>query len=142
MRYYGCYSNVSRKRRKKLETEETVPWRQELIEVAPPLVSKEFKRTVLAFSPLRYRPAGLLRTGGGSPRSHERVCLCVAARRQAWHPRCRILSDDQSAASAFIAGETCLRACLRVRASRSARLPGRGPAQANGQRPEVMLWVT
>src|SRR3990170_1026963 len=28
-------------------------------------------RGVLAFSPLRYGPSNLLRTGGGSPRSHE-----------------------------------------------------------------------
>jgi len=51
-------------------------------------------RAVLAFSPLRYGLSDLLRTGGGSPRSHERACLCVSARRQAWHPRCRILSGD------------------------------------------------
>ncbi len=39
---------------------------------------------------------------GGSPRSHEQACL-YGARRQDWHPRCRILSGDQSVASAFMA---------------------------------------
>ena len=43
--------------------------------------------------PLRYGFSGLLRTGGGSPRSHER----------ARYPRCRRLSGDQSVACAFMA---------------------------------------
>jgi len=66
----------------------------------------ESRRTVLAFSPLRYGPSGLLRTGGGSPRSHERACAepdCERSRSgrhadKAWHPRCRILSGDPAVA--------------------------------------------
>jgi hypothetical protein len=38
-------------------------------------------RAVLAFSPLRYCPSGLLRPGGGFTRSHEQVCACPHADR-------------------------------------------------------------
>ncbi len=44
VRYYGVYSNVSREKRKKIEGVETVTWKAEVMEVSPPLVSKELKR--------------------------------------------------------------------------------------------------
>ena len=45
MRYYGYFSNVSRGKRKKLNPEgEGTSWKPEVIEVAPPPVSKELKK--------------------------------------------------------------------------------------------------
>ncbi len=45
MRYYDYYSNVSRGKKKKLNPEgEGTSWKPELIEVAPPPVSKELKK--------------------------------------------------------------------------------------------------
>ncbi len=43
VRYYGVYSNVSRGKRKKEkpEGEEAVAWKPEVIEIAPPPISKE-----------------------------------------------------------------------------------------------------
>jgi len=44
VRYYGYYSNVSRGKRKKEEPKEEVSWKPEVIEIAPPPVSKEMKK--------------------------------------------------------------------------------------------------
>ena len=46
VRYYGYYSNVSRGKRKKGEVAaaDDVSWKPEVIEVAPPPVSKELKK--------------------------------------------------------------------------------------------------
>ena len=45
VRYYGYYSNVSRGKRKKEKPKENeVSWKPEVIEIAPPPVSKELKK--------------------------------------------------------------------------------------------------
>ncbi|MCZ6562931.1 MAG: transposase [Deltaproteobacteria bacterium] len=46
VRYYGNYSNVSRGKRKKEKPkrEEALSWKPEIIEVAPPTISKELKK--------------------------------------------------------------------------------------------------
>ena len=45
VRYYGYYSNVARGKRKKEKPKENeVNWKPEVIEIAPPPVSKELKK--------------------------------------------------------------------------------------------------
>ena len=44
VRYYGYYSNFSRGKRKKLQGEEAVTWRPEVVEVDPPPVSRELRK--------------------------------------------------------------------------------------------------
>lgn len=45
VRHYGYYSNVARGKRKKEKPQENeVNWKPEVIEVAPPPVSKELKK--------------------------------------------------------------------------------------------------
>ncbi len=71
VRYYSYYSNVSRGKRKKLNPEgEETSWKPEVIEVAPPLVSKELKKRWSYFIRKVYETDPLV-----CPKSYQRSAI-------------------------------------------------------------------
>jgi len=58
VRYYGYYSNVSRGKRKKGKPKEEteIAWKPEVVEIAPPPVSKELKKRWSYFIRKVYEP--------------------------------------------------------------------------------------
>ena len=80
VRYYRYYSNVSRgKRKKEKPGEEGVGWKPEVIEIAPPPISKELKRCWSYFIRKVYETNPL--TCPKCQGEMRIICLCVHADR-------------------------------------------------------------